>query len=91
MATISGAFRGQDLSWLKSHQIELRNALSAIAASQSYSIGGRQVTMADYPTLAESLSSVTAEINRQVAEAAGTPLAGASSRVVYPNFGSISE
>ena len=87
MANLSGHFRDQDLSWLKSHQIELRNALTAISLGQSYTISGRSVTQADYQTLANALAEVTGEVKRQEAVLAGTPLPGSGSRVIYMNYG----
>lgn len=89
MATLSGHFTDQDISWLKSHQIEIRNALTAITLGQSYTISGRSVTQADYQTLADALAAVTFEIKRQDGIANGTPVAGSDSRIIYVNFRSV--
>lgn len=86
MDTVAGMFYGQDLTWLKQHQVELRNALSAISLGKSYTIQGRQVTREDYNRMADALSAVTAEVNRQEAIANGSTLPGSGSRVVYADF-----
>jgi len=80
-------YYGQDLAWLKQHQIELRNCLSAITTGQQYQINGRSVTRADYNVMAASLSAVTEEINRQQAVLAGGQQPAGT--VIYASFGGL--
>jgi biotin synthase-like enzyme len=82
---LDGLYYGQDIAWLKQHQLELRNALSAIALGKTVVIAGRQISREDYDKVATALSAVTAEINRQTAITNGTT-DNTSQRVAYSNF-----
>lgn len=77
-------FHGQDLAWLRTHQIELRNALSAISVGAEVTIAGRTVRRENYNTVATNLKLVTAEISRQDSLSTDSPQDG--SRVSFADF-----
>ena len=92
MNSIFGDLYGQDLTWLKNLEVQLRSAIEAASNSQMWILtsplgGERRVQHQDLPVLTESLFAVHAEIDRQEAIANQTdPQVMPKSRVVYPNF-----
>lgn len=88
MATAS-QFYGLELNWLKQHKGNLLRALDAISLGQSYSIGDRTLTRANYNEILSAVSAVQSEITRQEAVASsGTQPGG---MVVYANFRNLSQ
>lgn len=88
MATAS-QFYGLDLDWLKKHKANLLQALDAITLGQSYSIGDKTLTRADYPSLLSALAAVQSEITRQ--EAIVNDETQPAGMVVYANFRNLSQ
>lgn len=85
----SQQFYGLDLAWLKRHRAALQSALDAVALGQSYQIGDKSVTRANYSELAASLASVQIEITRQESALVGGQQPSGS--VVYPDFTFLSQ
>jgi len=88
MATAS-QFYGLDLVWLKRHKENLLRALDAISLGQSYSIGDKTLTRADYDQILSAAGAVQAEISRQESETAeGQQPSG---MVVYADFRNLTQ
>lgn len=83
MAT-AAQYYGLDLVWLKRHKENLLRALDAISLGQSYSIGDKTLTRADYNQLLSAAAAVQAEISRQESDTVDGQQP--SGMVVYADF-----
>lgn len=83
MATASD-FYGFPLDWLKRHHANLLAALEAISLGQSYTIGDKSLTRANYNEILSAAKAVQGEITRQ--EAVTAEGQQPSGMVVYADF-----